>query len=401
MTDLASPPYDVISSEERLRLAARHPRNVVRLILPGEAGKAEDGTFYEGAASLLSRWQQEGTLERDPGPAFYAYRQIFQGPDGREAARLGFLGALALPGQSERGSVLPHEKTLAGPRHDRTRLMLACRANLSPIFLLHPDATGAAGKVLQEAARRHPLFRFKDSGGVSHEMWKLDTPDFTQPLEEALASDWTLIADGHHRYESALAVRDQLPEVEGAGFVLAFFCSLGDPGFRIFPIHRLLRSRDEEKSSALAQLMQGDREVTRLPADLSPEAMVRRLGETGEHHVAVVPRDGHPFILALTRPEEPATDPLMDFDTILLQRKVFTGVFGLTDQDIAAGAVGYTADAAEAIRQVRSGEATAAFLLNALKVDAVVRAAQAGLVLPQKSTYFYPKVYTGLVIRPF
>jgi len=400
MGDLAAPPYDVITPEEHRRLEARHPRNVVRLILPGEAGRVEDGTFYQGAASILQAWRDDGTLELDPAPAFYAYRQSFHGPDGRPAARLGFLGALALPDQEDRGEVLPHEKTLEGPRRDRTRLILACRANLSPIFLLHPDSTGEAGSALAEAASRPPLLRFEDASGVVHELWRMDAPDLTRRLEAAMAPDWTLIADGHHRYESALAARDLLPGMEGAGYVLAFFCSLKDSGFRIFPIHRLLRGADSHRSRPIAPLGARDGKAIPLAEDAPPDRILEQLARAGEHHVAVVPHEERPFLLPLASPGM-SSDPLLDFDTILLQREIFGGWFHLTDEDIAAGAVGYTADAAEAIRQVKAGEATAAFLLNPLNVESVVRAAQAGLVLPQKSTYFYPKVYTGLVIRPF
>jgi uncharacterized protein (DUF1015 family) len=239
-----SPPLPTTSlrKQARARYEALHPRNVVRLILPGEAGRIQDGSFYSGAAALLRAWQQEGTLEKDPAASFYPYRQTFRGPDGEHAARLGFLGALALPaaGAGEK-MVLPHEKTLDAPRRDRTRLIEACRANLSPIFLLHPDSTGGAGKALAEAVSGPPLFTFQDDARVIHEMWRMDSSSAIAKLEQALAADWTLIADGHHRYESAMAVRNEHPEEEGAGYVLAFFCSLQDRGFRVFPIHRLLR----------------------------------------------------------------------------------------------------------------------------------------------------------------
>jgi len=402
MSLLTAPPYDVITQADRKRLEGLHPRNVVRLILPGEAGRAEDGSFYTGAAALLSRWQEEGTLARDPSAAFYPYRQTFRGPDGELSSRLGFLGALALPGKAgTEKAILPHEKTLEGPRQDRTRLILACRANLSPIFLLHPDSTGRTGETLEEFTQKAPLSKFDDPAGVTHELWKMDEPELTRRLQESLRTDWTLIADGHHRYESALAVREALPGEPGSGYVLAFFCSLQDRGFRIFPIHRLLRGGDELLTRNIATVMRERHRVESLPEGSGPDEILRRLHEAGERTFALVTREEPALLVSLESSAGRREDPLEEFDTVLLQKTIFSQVFGLSERDIASGAVGYTSDATEALRQVRAAEAKAAFLLNPLNVEAVVRAAQAGLRLPQKSTYFYPKVYTGLVIRTF
>jgi uncharacterized protein (DUF1015 family) len=402
MARLTAPPYDVITEPDRQRLESLHPRNVVRLILPSQAGQVEDGSFYTGAASLLRQWQEDGTLARDPRPAFYPYRQTFRGPDGELSSRLGFLAALALPGRKESDkAILPHEKTLEGPRKDRTRLILACRANLSPIFLLHPDSQETTGAALEEATRPPPVTKFEDPSGVTHELWKVDELAQTLRLEQSLLADWTLIADGHHRYESALAVRDTLPGEAGAGYVLAFFCSMKDRGFRIFPIHRLLRGGDAALTQDIAGAIRARHRLESLPPGSGPDEILRHLREAGERSFAVVTREDPVLLLKLAAQPSAAEDPLQDFDTVLLQKEVFSGVFGLSETDIASGTVGYTADAAEAFRQVRAGESKAAFLLNPLKVDAVVRAARAGHRLPQKSTYFYPKVYTGLVIRTF
>ena len=403
MSRLAAPPYDVISEQDRLRYEGLHPRNVVRLILPGEAGRVEDGSFYAGAAALLRKWQEEGTLELDPRPAFYPYRQTFMGPEGERAVRLGFLGSLALPpGQEGDNTVLPHETTLDGPRKDRTRLITACRANLSPVFLLHPDSTGRVETCLQDATSDPPLFAFEDAAGVLHELWKMEDTLKVARLEEALLPDWSLIADGHHRYESALAVRDSLPDEEGAGGVLAFFCSLRDRGFRVFPIHRLLRARGARAgSSNLAKILARQHVLEEIPSGAGPDQILGHLRRIGERCVAVVTPDAAPLVVRMVPADRTPGDPVEDLDTVLLQREILTGVLGISGEDVAGGAIGYTSDAVEAVRQVRSGEARAAFLLNPLKVESVIRAAQAGRRLPQKSTYFYPKVYTGLVIRPF
>ncbi len=403
MGRLAAPPYDVISETDRASYEALHPKNIVRLILPGEAGRAEDGTFYSGAAALLRQWRAEGTLVQDSAPAVYPYRQTFRGPDGSVASRTGFLGALELPEPEARSApVLPHEKTLEAPRRDRTRLIAACRANLSPIFLLHPDSRGEAGAGLEEATASDPLVCFTDRGEVRHELWMVPEGPLAGRLAGALASEWTLIADGHHRYESAMAVRDSMPEEKGAGFVLAFFCSLKDRGFRIFPIHRLLKAAPVGIGAEPLQQVLGRREqVEILPDSSGPQEMRSALEAAGERSFGVVPRDGTPFLVKVKPPAEAEESPAGDLDTVVLERQVLSGALGVSPADIAAGALGFTPDAAEAFRQVRSGEAWAAFLLNPLRTEAVVRAAQSGIRLPQKSTYFYPKVFTGLVIRSF
>jgi len=403
MGSVVAPPYDVIGENDRIRYQQTHPKNVVRLILPGETGRAEDGTFYSGAAALLNCWREEGTLLEDPAPAFYPYRQSYRGPDGSRAARLGFLGALSLENQAPGAGALPHEMTLEAPRRDRTRLIAACRANLSPIFLLHPDTQGKVGPALAAAASGEQLFRFTDDQGVLHELWRMDNPELVRRVGEGMEADWTLIADGHHRYESAAAVMEQLPGEEGARLVLAFFCSLQDRGFRIFPIHRLVRSMGRLERGGLRRLLQERLGWEALPQGTGIERLLTRLKGAGEGTFAALLPEGPPLLLrppsagkgdtGRGAPGEP--------DTQVLQEEILTGVLGITPEAVSAGAVGYTPDPGEAFRQVESGEADAAFLLNPLRAEAVVHAARAGVRLPQKSTYFYPKVFTGLAIRPF
>ncbi len=404
MEHLTAPPYDVIGESERREYERVHPNNIVRLILPGEAGSAADGSFYAGAAALLEQWRREGTLALDPEPAFYPYRQTYEGPDGARAARLGFLGALELEEPGRSGAALPHEKTLEAPRQDRTRLIAACRANLSPIFLLHPDSRSEVGRCLSRAIATEPLFRFNDARGVHHELWSLAIPEEVELLKGAMAEDWTLIADGHHRYESALAVRNQFPDVPGSRYVLAFFCSLKDRGLRIFPIHRLLRPRASLKPEDIGDLLRTRLAVQPLQRASGPEAALAALLEEGRGSFVAALR-GEASLLARFPARDPAPgparDPVESLDPVLLQREVLSGILGLSGEAIAQGAVGYSADAREAFRQVESGEAAAAFLLNPLSVESVVQAARAGARLPQKSTYFYPKVLTGLVIRAF
>jgi uncharacterized protein (DUF1015 family) len=399
---LTTPPYDVIGAQEKAEYEKSHPRNIIRLILPGEAGNPEDGTFYSGAAALLDRWRRDETLVRDPQPAFYPYRQTYRSPDDAPASRFGFLGALELPQPGQTGA-LPHEKTLQAPREDRTRLMLACRANLSPIFLLHPDETGEVGSILGRTTRRQPLLEMTDRRGVRHELWKLEDPREIGRIRLGMAADWTLIADGHHRYESALAVRRELPDVEGARFVLAFFCSPKDEGFRIFPIHRLVRPTEKTDADRIGQRLEGEFPSQRCPEGSGVDELLAALKADRPGSFGVVLRGRPPFVIRIpvTQGKDGAEEQVENLDPVLLEREIFFRLLGISPSAVAGGAVAFTPDARDALRQVETGEAAAAFLLRPLDVKAVIEAARAGLRLPQKSTYFYPKLLTGLVLRPF
>ncbi len=399
---LTTPPYDVIGEREKKAFEEAHPRNIVRLILPGEAGRLDDGTFYSGAAAILDRWRREETLVLDPYPSFYPYRQAYRSPDGATASRLGFLGALALPEPGQSGA-LPHEKTLQAPREDRTRLILACRANLSPIFLLHPDERGEVGSVLGRMTRGSPLVEMTDRQGVHHQIWKMEDPEEIGRIRQAMAAEWTLIADGHHRYESAQAVMRKLPDVEGARSVLAFFCSLKDEGFRIFPIHRLLRPIEGADADRIGKRLENEFSTLSSSEGAGIDELLAALKEAGPGSFGVILKGRPPFVIRIP-PTQEKDDPeaqVENLDPVLLEREILSRRLGISPEAVAAGAVAFTPDAREAARQVDAGEAAAAFLLRPLDVEVVVRAARAGLRLPQKSTYFYPKLLTGLVLRPF
>jgi len=402
MDRLTTPPYDVIGEQEREAYEKSHPRNIVRLILPGEAGRLEDGTFYTGAAALLDRWRREETLVLDPDLAFYPYRQTYRSPDGARASRLGFLGALALPEPGQTGA-LPHERTLQAPREDRTRLILACQTNLSPIFLLHPDERGEVGFVLGRTTRRAPLLEMTDRRGVHHELWKMEDPEEISRIRQGMAADWTLIADGHHRYESAQAVMRKLPDVEGARSVLAFFCSLKDEGFRIFPIHRLILSMEQAGAGRIGNVLENEFSALPCSAGSGIDEVLAALKEAGPGSFGVVLKGRPPFLIRipLTKGKEVPEELVENLDPVLLEREILSRLLGISPEAVARGAVAFTPEAREAFRQVDAGEAAAAFLLRPLDVEVVVRAARAGLRLPQKSTYFYPKLLTGLVLRPF
>ncbi len=340
LDSLVAPPYDVISADERERLRARSPYNVVRLTLPDSA---------EQAARDLASWSESGVLVRDEAAAVWALAQDYVGPDGVARRREGIVASLRAE-PYERGIVLPHERTHAGPRDGRLRLLRVTRTQLEPIFLLYdgppPLAPPARAPDLQAEGTR--LWRVGDAAAVT----------------AALAETELLIADGHHRYETALAYHAEQGTPESA-FLAVVLVSTSDPGLTIFPTHRLFAS---------ARLLEGER----LAAPSLEAALAELEAASPEAPVAVeVTRDG--VVLVTGRPGQ--------LDVQLVDT--------LGHEDIS-----YTPDQDEALRRVAEGEAEVAYLLRPTRIEDVFAAARRGDVLPQKTTYFYPKLLSGLLLHP-
>jgi uncharacterized protein (DUF1015 family) len=395
LEDLIAPPYDVIDDEGRAELAARSPYNVVELDLPDS---------YEGAAQTLEEWRQSGVLTQEDEPAIWALRQDYAAPDGSTRSRTGFFARVRVEDYGA-GRIRPHERTHPGPKEDRLRLTRATRANLSPIFSLFPDAGGAATETLAQAMGGDPFAEADDREGTHNTLWRVGDPEHIAALQAALADAELLIADGHHRYETA---RVYAEEVGGEGnhrYVLMFLVALDDPGLLVFPTHRLLTNlKDSEKQEALRVVMLRDFEVERLDsaADLEPAADSDR--------VSFGYMDAHfkqPFRLTL-KDERIADEalpgmpePYRRLDTAVLEAVALRGALGMTEDDIShLNGLDYSKSLDDAIERVESGTADAGFFMRATPVEQVREVAEAGESMPPKSTYFYPKVPTGLVFNP-
>lgn len=342
LDSLVAPPYDVISADERERLRARSPYNVVRLTLPESA---------EQAARDLASWSESGVLVRDEAPAVWALAQDFVGPDGVARRREGIVASLRAE-PYERGVVLPHERTHEGPKERRLRLLRATRTQLEPIFLLYD---GPPPPVLLPE-------RAPDLQAEGTRLWRVGGA--ADAVTAALAETQLLIADGHHRYETALAFHAEQETPESA-FLLVVLVSNSDPGLTIFPTHRLFAS---------ARLLEGER-----LAAPSLEAALAELEAAGpDVPVAVeVTRDG--VVLVTGRPG------LLDVQLV---------------DTLGREGISYTPDRDEALRRVAEGEAAVAYLLRPTRIEDVFAVARRGEVLPQKSTYFYPKLLSGLLLHP-
>ncbi len=403
LQELVSPPYDVIDDEQRAALAARSPYNAVAIDLPQP--DTPGGDPYAAAAQLLDRWRADGAVIADKRPALWALTQDYRGPDGRTLTRHGFLGRVRVEDYGP-GRVRPHERTHPGPKEDRLRLTRATRANLSPIFALHSDPAGAAWAALSAGIEgRSPWAEVTDDEGTLHRLWRVEDAAVARLVGEALAPAELLIADGHHRYETA---RVYAEEIGGEGphrYVLACLVTLEDPGLTVFPTHRMVRGLRPDQHEALAQAIRRDFEFE----EVAPEALAPSAdGAAGPLELGYI--DAHfrrPFRLRL-RDQRIADEALADhapayreLDTAVLEALLLKGALGMTDDSIShLDGLGYARDAAQAIELVQAGEFDAAFLMRPAPVAQIREVAAAGENMPPKSTYFFPKVLTGLVFNP-
>jgi uncharacterized protein (DUF1015 family) len=387
---VAAPPYDVIDDDQRAALLRQSPYNVVEIDLPRDGGDP-----YRHAAAVMDEWLAEGVLTRDGEPALWALRQDYTGPDGRARTRQGIFARVRVEDYGA-GRIRPHERTHPGPREDRLRLTRATKANLSPIFSLYDDPDGAAWGALAPHAATDPWGEVTEADGTVHRLWRVNEPGAIAAAREALKATELLIADGHHRYETARVYRDEA----GADHVLMCLVALQDPGLTVFPTHRLLTGLDGERRAALQQAIERDWEATEVSAgELEP---------TGDGPVRVGYYDGDTPRL-LTLKDQAIADaalagkpePYRRLDTAVLEALVLHGALGMTEDDIDhLHGLAYARTSADARERVDRGEADAAFFMRATPVSQVRDVAAAGENMPPKSTYFYPKVLTGMVFNP-
>jgi uncharacterized protein (DUF1015 family) len=397
-----APPYDVLDAAERRALAA-DPCNIVHLDLP-EAAAGDDR--YRAAAALLGRWRNIGVLVRDPDPSYYFLEQRFRDSRGVDRMRRGFFARLFLE-PLEGGSVLPHERTLESPRRDRESLLAATRTHLSAVFMLHPDPGGGVAAALQRVAAAPPLTSGPDPCGGDLRLWRVSDAETTGLMTRCLASGWALIADGHHRYESALAYQKGRREAgrDDARTILVYLCGDSDPGLRIEPIHRLVRGVAGFDTARFREELRHRFDLRTVPRGTLAAALAAEPGRPGvfgflfpgaSDGVLARWRDG----AGLDRPVfDPVPEPLRRLDVILLHRLVLEDMLGIgAEAQRRQENIDYVKDAAALERGVASADF--GVLLNPTRLDQVVEVSRMGLRLPQKSTFFHPKVTSGLVLDP-
>jgi len=392
--DVAAPPYDVIDPEQRARLAARSPYNVVRIDLP--EGEPDP---YAQAAAILARWREEGAIVRDQEPALWTLTQAYTGPDGRALTRHGVLARVRVEEYGP-GRIRPHERTHPGPKEDRLRLTRATKANLSPIFSLYDDPSGATAAVL---AATEPFGELTDEDGTVNRLGRVGDPAAIAAFQEALRTAELLIADGHHRYETARVYAD---EVGGEGehrYVLMCLVALQDEGLTVFPTHRLIRDTTPQTQEALGATL---REL--FTVEEIDHAQLRPPDRDGPLTMGYID-SFFKRAFRLTLKDQALADRALEgmpeayrhLDTAVLEALVLNGPLGLSEDDIAhLKGLGYSRTDDEALQLVLSGEYDAAFFLRSTPVQQVRDIAAAGVNMPPKSTYFFPKVPTGLLFNP-
>lgn len=397
LSALIAPPYDVISPTERAALVARSPYNIVAVELPEDAGGRDR---YAVAADLLAAWEREGVLTPDPEPRLYLYEQEFPAGAGR-ARRRGLIAAVALTDWSS-GAVLPHERTLSGPKEDRRRLLRATRTNISPVFGIYEDAAGALRAALDRIGAGTPDATAALEDGQTHRLWIVADADAIDLAGRTLAEGSVVIADGHHRYETALEyLRERQAAgqaTSGDGHVLMVLVELADPGLIVVPTHRVCRGVPETALADRLASLHGAFAIEDLPGG-DADGWIDRLTAAGRGRQAllvVTPRGAH----LIARQVPAAPDDALDLvDTAVLEAAVIRPVLEPVFGDAFPEHVTYVRDPREAIAAVRGGGASFAGLVNPTPPAIVKRVAEAGQRMPQKTTYFYPKLSTGVVLR--
>lgn len=398
--DVIAPPYDVIDAELRASLAGRSPYNVVEIDLP-EAPSG--GDRYQHAREVLDEWTDAGAIVQEDEPAIWVLRQEYTAPDGSAQVRTGFFARVRVEDYGA-GRIRPHERTHPGPKEDRLRLTRATQANLSPIFSLFPDRDGTTAEVLTQAAEGEPFARATDHEGTVNTIWRVADPDTIAAIQGPLSDAELLIADGHHRYETARVYAEEIGGEGDHRYVLMFLCSLEDPGLTVFPTHRLLTGLkdDRTKQEAIRDALKRDFDVSPIDAsDLEPpvDGDGVAFGYMDSFHkqaYRTVLKDQAIADHAL----EGMPEPYRRLDTAVLEALILKGALGMTEDDIShLNGLDYSKSLQHARESIESGEFDAGFFMRATPVDQVREVAEAGESMPPKSTYFYPKIPTGLVFN--
>jgi uncharacterized protein (DUF1015 family) len=395
LAPVAAPPYDVIDVAERAELVGRSPYNVVEIDLP----QAPDGGDpYAHAADVLRAWREEGVVVEDREPALWALEQDYTGPDGRRRTRHGLFARVRVEAYGP-GRIRPHERTHPGPKEDRLRLTRATGANLSPIFSLYD---GDAWSPVAPHLAGPPFGELTDDDGTAHRLWRVAEPGAIAAVQRALQPAELLIADGHHRYETARVYADEVGGEGGHRYVLMCLVALQDPGLTIFPTHRLLTGLDDDRRVALRDAIRRDWDVEEVGEDeLEPAPNGRvAIGYLDAYHrrpLRLTLKD--PAIADAALPGKPAA--YRRLDTAVTEALLLEGALGMSEDDISHfRGLDYARSTAQARERVLAGDVQAALFMGPAPVDLVRDVAAAGEVMPPKSTYFFPKVLTGLLFNP-
>lgn len=417
---VTTPPYDVISPDEQERAYECHPNNIIRLILGKESPEdSETDNRYTRAARCCRDWTAEEVLIRDARPAFYLTSTRFTVGE-QSLTRFGLIARVRLE-PFEKGVVLPHEKTFSRVKSDRLRLMQTCHANFSPIFSLYPDPDRNLLAFLRASARdQAPDMDFTDTAGHRQLLWRITDEPLCERVTGEFQDKILYIADGHHRYETALAYRDEVSRVDPefsddhpANFVMMYLTGMTDPGLVVLPAHRMLRSVRPESLEHFTDKAQEFFDIFAMPfrGNASDGVLPGFLSElekgADRNTIGVFMKNRSELYLLRLREDQmerfadELPDALRYLDVTVLTRLLLMEVLGFDgDRLDDETSIGYSSEAEKAIQGVSGGEFDITFILNPTRIEQVQKIAREGLIMPRKSTYFYPKVITGQVVNP-
>ena len=411
--EVLTQPYDKITPAMQDQYYQLSPYNLVRIILgKTEAGDGESENVYSRAAGSLQQWQAEGVLEQDAEPSIYVYSQTFKvpgDPAGAEAERRGFI-ALGRVDDYDNKAVFRHEQTLSKPKADRLNLLRATEAHCELIFMVYDDPADEVGKLL--AQDRAADVALRDEYGVLHRMWKVSEPATVAAARAKMADKKLIIADGHHRYETALNFRNEMRRRAGTSDpeapyerVMIAFVNMDAPGLVILPTHRVVFGLENFNIFAKSAEVMQYFDIQDLGAVTDVQDAVRQLRDAGRDRTALMAVTAQNAFLLRARDNSHVealknlSDKQCRLDVVQLHKLVLEEIIGMSEDDIRAQKhLKYIRDAEEAVNEVRTGAAQIAFLMNPVRMEQVRDIAFAGEVLPQKSTDFYPKMLSGLTI---
>jgi uncharacterized protein (DUF1015 family) len=410
--DVMTQPYDKITPAMQDGYYAASPYNLVRIILgKPQANDNDQENVYTRAAACLRQWQAEGVLLRDAEPSIYVYAQKFEvpgDPSGAEMERRGFI-ALGRVEDYDRKVVFRHEQTLSKPKADRLNLLQATQAHCEQIFMLYTDPADEVGKLLKQDTA--PTVELRDEYGVLHQMWKVSDPATVAATRAKMADKKLIIADGHHRYETALNYRNQMRQQAKGDLeapyerVVITFVNMDAPGLVILPTHRVVFGLEDFSIFEMVAKLQRYFEVEDVGPVSDAQDALRWLHEAGKDNTALLAVTAHSAFLLRTLKNVQAAklkdlpQQQRELDVVRLHKLVLEEILGMSEEDIRAQKhLKYIRDASEAVDEVRSGAAQVAFLMNPVHIEQMRDIAFAGGVMPQKSTDFYPKMLSGLTI---
>lgn len=399
LKQVIAPPYDVISPEMRENLIQRSPYNVVQIDLP-----IGDDERYNKAGELYRNWIDENILVKEEQPAFYLYEQVYEFGE-KQFVRTGFVGTLKLS-EFGKGQVYPHERTLSGPKKDRYELMKASKANFSQIFGLYQDNENLLDTVFNEIKKTMPTSSAVDDENVKHSVWVINKPENIEYIQNFMQDKAIYIADGHHRYETALKYRDDMRQLNGDSsddikpydFVMMMFINFQDKGLKVFPTHRVI---DVDENFCDSEFLEKLKPIFDSIELKSREDVSTFMTDTANDTGAWVfcGRQGNYGMKIIQEAMEGLHPVYRKVDTYLLEDLVLKAHLGFSEEKLLAKDGIHFIQTMEEIAKYRETNPSVAFILHPEDMETIREVSESGFVMPQKSTFFYPKLATGLLFN--